>query len=109
MDEGSLNEQIGICLLSLGDYQSACSHLEESLRVDQHGQVRQGVVRRTYLATTYVRQGEPVRAAIALSSSFAELLRSMVQTFAEALMGDAGPGRYLPAVMSGPGRIARWR
>ena len=62
MDEGSLNEQIGICLMSLGDYQSACSHLEESLRVEQHGQVREGVVRQTYLATTYVRQGEPERA-----------------------------------------------
>ena len=62
MDEGSLNEQIGICLMSLGDYQSACNHLELSLRVEQNGQVREGVVRQTYLATTYVRQGEPERA-----------------------------------------------
>jgi tetratricopeptide (TPR) repeat protein len=62
MDEGSLNEQIGICLTSLGDYQSACNHLELSLRVEQNGQVREGVVRQTYLATAYTRQGEPERA-----------------------------------------------
>jgi tetratricopeptide (TPR) repeat protein len=62
MDEGSLNEQIGICLLSLGDHQSASSHLERSLQVEQNGQIREGVVRQTYLATAYARQGEPERA-----------------------------------------------
>jgi hypothetical protein len=62
MDEGSLNEQIGICLMSLGEYQSACNHLELSLRVEQNGQVREGVVRQAYLATAYARQGEPERA-----------------------------------------------
>lgn len=62
MDEGSLNEQIGICLLSLGDYPSACNHLELSLQVEQNGQVREGVVRQTYLATAYARRGEPERA-----------------------------------------------
>jgi hypothetical protein len=62
MDEGSLNEQIGICLMSLGEYESASRHLEFSLQVEQNGQIREGVVRQTYLATSYIRQGEPERA-----------------------------------------------
>ncbi len=62
MDEGSLNEQIGICLISLGDYQSAGNHLELSLQVEQNGQIREGVVRQTYLASVYAQQGEPERA-----------------------------------------------
>lgn len=62
MDEGSLNEQIGICFMTLGDYQSAAKHLELSLRVEQNGQVREGVVRQTYLAATYARKNEPERA-----------------------------------------------
>lgn len=65
MDEESLNEQIGICLMSLNDYPSACDHLELSLPVEQEepgSYAREGVARLTYLATAYARRGEPERA-----------------------------------------------
>jgi tetratricopeptide (TPR) repeat protein len=102
MDEGSLNEQIGICLISLGDYQSACNHLERSLQVEQNGQIREGVVRQTYLATAYVRRGEPERACeigmLAADALSTQVDSPRLTARVQALGDDLQPYKHIDAV-----------
>lgn len=65
MDEQSLNEQIGKCLIHLSEYETACAYLEMSLNPAGNWQgqyVRDGVSVLIALAQAHARAGEPEHA-----------------------------------------------
>ena len=112
MDEESLNEQIGICLMSLDDYPSACDHLELSLPAEQDepgSYAREGVARLTYLATAHARQGEPERAC-EVGTRAIDMLSSQVDSTRltgriKQLRTDLGPYQTVSVVREFGNRV----
>lgn len=59
LDEAQAHAQAGYCYTQLQDWPRARSHLRSALRLQGDTSAREGALRHTLLATTYVRQRQP--------------------------------------------------
>jgi len=109
MDEGTISEQIGNCLMGLNDYPSACDHLESSLKLQQGSQVREGAVRLTRLGSAYIGQDEPERACEvgtrAIETLSSQVDSTRIVSLIRRLRDDLEPYRRVPAVREFSDRV----
>jgi hypothetical protein len=59
MNPAQAHAQAGYCHLRIGDHPQARYHLRRALRLQDTGYSREGVLRQTLLATTYLQQTQP--------------------------------------------------
>jgi hypothetical protein len=104
MDDRSLNEMTGVCLISLNDYPSAIRHLEFALPEPdgQDSYVRDRVESLTRLATAYARQGEPEQACVvgmrAIDTLSSQVDSARLTAQVQRLRNDLAPYRRTSAV-----------
>jgi hypothetical protein len=104
MDDRSLNEMTGVCLISLNDYPSAIRHLELALPEPdgQDSYVRDRVESLTRLATAYARQGEPEQACVvgmrAIDTLSSQVDSARLTAQVQRLRNDLAPYRRTSAV-----------
>lgn len=79
INEAQAHAQAGYCYLKLEDWPRARHHLREALRLQGNEYTREGALRNTLLATTYVRQDTPdLDKAINLGQQALETLSGQV-------------------------------
>jgi hypothetical protein len=111
LDETHAHGQAGYCYLRLGRYGDARRHLRIAVRSQEPGASREGALRYTLLATTYVRQDDPdLDHALALAGHAVDLLTDQVTStrcvgHLTTLAGDLTPYRRRPAVRELSDRI----
>ncbi|GAB3801187.1 tetratricopeptide repeat protein [Micromonospora zhanjiangensis] len=104
IDEAQAHAQAGYCHVRLGDWPRARDHLRTALRLQGDQCSREGALRKTLLATTYVRQSHPdLDKAIALGDQAVQTLTGQVTSarcgkHVHNLVGALGPYRRNPAV-----------
>lgn len=111
LDDTHAHGQAGYCYLRLGQYTDARHHLRSALRSQDSTTSREGALRYTLLATTYVRQDEPdLDHALALADRAVDLLTEQVTStrcvgHLTTLTADLAPYRRRPAVRELTDRI----
>ncbi|WP_405135536.1 hypothetical protein [Nocardia sp. NBC_01388] len=104
LDRAQAHGQAGYCYLRLAQYTDARRHLREALRTQDPAAIREGALRNTLLAKTYVRQTDPevdralshAGAAVAALSGQASSARCVGHL--TGLLRDLVPYRRRPAV-----------
>lgn len=70
LNPGHAHGQAGFCYLKLGDHSAARKHFRQALRLQDPKATREGALRYTLLATTYIRQDDPdLDQALALAAT----------------------------------------
>lgn len=104
LNPGHAHGQAGFCYLRLGDYSSARRHFRHALRLQDPSASREGALRYTLLATTYVHQPDPdLDRALALAGQAVEILADDVSSnrcigHLQTLLHDLAPYNRQPAV-----------
>jgi hypothetical protein len=80
MDEAQVNAQAGYCYMRMEDWSRAQNHLRTALRLQADTFSREGALRRSLIAITHARQGDPEQAC--------EVATRAVQALAEDVDSD---------------------
>ncbi len=104
LNPGHAHGQAGFCYLKLGDHSAARRHFRQALRLQDPNAAREGALRYTLLATTYVRQTDPdLDQALALADHAVSILTDDVSSsrcvgHLDTLLRDLTPHNRRPAV-----------
>ncbi|WP_405132946.1 tetratricopeptide repeat protein [Nocardia sp. NBC_01388] len=104
LNPGHAHGQAGFCYLKLGDYSAARRHFRQALRLQDPNAAREGALRYTLLATTYVRQADPdLDQAFSLADQAVAILTDDVSSnrcvgHLNTLLRDLNPHNRRPAV-----------
>jgi tetratricopeptide (TPR) repeat protein len=104
LNPGHAHGQAGFCYLKLGDHSAARRHFRQALRLQDPNAAREGALRYTLLATTYVRQDDPdLDQALALAGHAVEILADDVSSnrcigHLNTLSRDLAPHNRRPGV-----------
>ncbi|WP_330256911.1 tetratricopeptide repeat protein [Nocardia sp. NBC_00565] len=104
LNPGHAHGQAGYCYLQLGQYSDARRHFRQALRLQDPTAAREGALRYTLLATTYVRQNDPdLDQALALAGHAVDILTDDVTSsrcvgHLNTLLRDLTPHQRRPAV-----------
>ncbi|MGW4370299.1 hypothetical protein ACWEKT_32105 [Nocardia takedensis] len=104
LNPGHAHGQAGFCYLRLGDHSAARRHFRDALRLQDPSATREGALRYTLLATTYVRQAEPeLDQALALAGHAVDILADDVNSnrcigHLNTLLYDLAPYSRQPSV-----------
>ncbi|MFR9753858.1 hypothetical protein ACL02S_22855 [Nocardia sp. 004] len=104
LNPGHAHGQAGFCFLKLSDHSAARRHFRQALRLQDSSAAREGALRYTLLATTYVRQADPdLDQALALADQAVSILTDDVSSnrcveHLNTLLRDLAPHSRRPAV-----------
>ncbi|MEV6774344.1 hypothetical protein AB0N05_37485 [Nocardia sp. NPDC051030] len=101
---GHAHGQAGFCYLQLGDHSNARRHFRHALLLQDPAAAREGTLRHTLLATTYVRQQEPdldqalALAALAATTLIDDVTSTRCLGHLNTLVRELSPHHRRPAV-----------